>query len=497
MIGNIQNSVAVQAQLKATAPVAQNNDLSRTPQAKGIVSRFLSKISSWFSSGRKIDVTPSNVAKLTKASVGESKAINVKTDSTAVVKDVKLGAMGLDLMAAGLTAASIGQDMKAHSATIKRAEAHKEIAPVSAAAQEVILHTQLAQVRTVLEGTYAVGATVSAGATIAGQVTGASTAAKTVAEGVKSGIAAQAVVAVAGTATGFVSGLMSTVSLARNVYNIAQDTKQIGRLEKAIQTAATPAARRVLESTKTMVEQNRTMNGVKAVKNAIVGTSSGLALAVTFGATAAAIPIVGWALLGVGLLVGIGIGIYNHVQQKKADAARVQRETLVTQSTAIHRSISALRACGVQNPENMTVVQLADRHKLLSATIREAKATVFKLERLRGPALSAQAGQIRALDSQVSAMMAEHRALTKLMDSIPRSAAQDTTVGEIQTSLDDSVVDAMHMGLQRGDVQALREFVRANPTAIGQDNFFGVDLHALGQVDDGKLFADWMRVRAG
>ena len=95
----------------------------------------------------------------------------------------------------------------------------------------------------------------------------------------------------------------------------------------------------------------------------------------------------------------------------------------------------------------------------------------------------------------MTALLEEQAVLNQLIETA-KGHPDDQPITELQTSVDKKSLDAMNLGLSKGDINAIMDVVEHAPHLLGNESFFGIDLAEMLKADpSGKLIKDWFATK--
>ncbi|MGE4170557.1 MAG: hypothetical protein AB7F28_07555 [Candidatus Margulisiibacteriota bacterium] len=406
------------------------------------------------------------------------------------------------------------------------------MAGIRQAARDVVATTRLNQVKAALEVTRAAVTLAHSSAEVAVQAASTGSTVATQAT------AASHVLSVAG---GFVTGLISGVSLGGNIATVVKSSVKINQMQSAQKKVQAELVELQKEASKLLenhvpgqdaikdqaieenmhlqnqlkIESSRVDSAVKmlkkgrdiaiatGVKNALMATSSALSVAMTFGAPVlAATPIVGWALLGAGVLMGIGLGIYCAIQNRKAEQAASQRAQLFKTSADLNGMVKEFQntiqkmMSETKAPDfkTLTVAEVKEHFQLLSEKADAKSKAVTAL--INNP--PKDPGELKdtvdRLADEAATLEQQLQFFSRFTAALDAAGVDDSMkVADITDHLNAKVNVAANLGLEAGKLKGLGEVVRAMPDAFAGSKFMGVDMSLLMQLKGGeKLAQRWV-----
>ena len=496
----IQSKVDLHATGTTGIQRTSSTDLTHSTSFKAKVAHFLSEVGETSETAAKLLSVTEKVA-----SFNEHSGVEVSEDTTRTFENIQTAGIVLETVGAAITLAGVTGKLKKADESIEHAKKFESINGVHVAAEEVIFHQNLEKIKVGLTATRAITIIGETSIEIGSQIAENST--RTASE--TAGHALTFVGHVLHIAGGFVAGVIAAGSFFKNVFTLIKSGVSYVKNKTKIAQAKTPQETNLLKAKQTMLKHTMKTNGVHACKNAFLGTSSGISIALSFGAAAAAAtPIIGWAFLGAGILIGIGVGIYTVVQKRKQAAQTAKRQQMLQSSVHFNRATSLLKTEALPSVKKIG----ASRETL---TVGQAKAALIISQKgidgikTKFEELIAMPKQILrdkfeefkpAVDEMVTKMKAlrEEQAVLNQLIETAKGHPDDQPITELQTSVDKKSLDAMNLGLSKGDINAIMDVVEHAPHLLGNESFFGIDLAEMLKADpSGKLIKDWFATKLG
>ena len=339
----IKSLIQSKADLRPTGTTGiqrtSSTDLTHSTSFKAKVAHFLSEVGETSETAAKLLSVTESVASFNKNS-----GVELSEDTTKTFENIQTAVKVFEPVGAAITLAGVTGKLEKADESIKHADQFKSINGVHVAAKEVIFHQNLEKIKVGLAATRAITIIGETSIEIGSQIAEHST--RTASETAGHALTfAGHVLHIAG---GFVAGVIAVGSFFKNVFTLIKSGVSYVKNKTKIAQAKTPQEKNLLKAQQTMLKHTMKTNGVHACKNAFLGTSSGISIALSFGAAAAAAtPIIGWAFLGAGILIGIGVGIYTVVQKRKQAAQTANRQQMLQSSVHFNRATSQLKTAAL------------------------------------------------------------------------------------------------------------------------------------------------------
>lgn len=503
----IQSKVDLHATGTTGIQRTSSTDLTHSTSFKDKVAHFLSEVIEHKEEIGEASETAAKLLSVTEsvASFNEHSGVEVSEDTTRTFENIQTAGIVLETVGAAITLAGVTGKLKKADESIEHAKKFESIKGVHVAAEEVILHQKLEKIKVGLTATRAITTIGGTSTEIASQIAEHST--RTASETAGHALTfAGHVLHIAG---GFVAGVIAVGSFFKNVFTLIKSGVSYVKNKTKIAQAKTPQETNLLKAKQTMLKHTMKTNGVHACKNAFLGTSSGISIALSFGAAAAAAtPIIGWAFLGAGILIGIGVGIYTVVQKRKQAAQTAKRQQMLQSSVHFNRATSLLKTAALPSVkkidasrETLTVGQAKTALTTSQEGIDGIKTEFNRLMAMPKETLKRNFDKVMSfvnkMDTQMTALLEEQAVLNQLIETA-KGHPDDQPITELQTSVDKKSLDAMNLGLSKGDINAIMDVVEHAPHLLGNESFFGIDLAEMLKADpSGKLIKDWFATKLG
>jgi len=281
-------------------------------------------------------------------------------------------------------------------------------------------------------------------------------------------------------AGGFATGLVSIGLLVKNVVSLVKQTSAYFKIAKASSQVHLAKATQIKKQSvekiqQKILKQKMKITGLNILKNSLLGSSAGLSLALSFGAAVcAATPIVGWALLGAGILIGVGVGIYSVVQKRKQNALSVQRQGILKTSVEINQAMKVAN-------------EIPGLKAIAKPTLDDAKAALATLQ-----TQTKNSEKSGLSDDQMLAVHLQERTLSRLI-AHTEGQSGSTLLDDIQKESDKKVLHALNLGIQKNDLRTLVDVAKDHQYLLDSETVFGISLADLATHDsDGKLMKAWL-----